>query len=326
MGALREWVYVCARTRSNITMSISEILDDIEVRAEPFALCELHGRCRLDVAWESFTALHHVLAGQGQIVLPGRPPLQLERGMLALIPALTPHTIHSGGERAELPSCRPAAVNLAHLVLHSDGDEEQGGLIAICSRVTLSLRRMQNLFDIVREPMLELAPPETAVGAPFGRLLQELGAPGGGSEAMVRALLQQSLLELMRQRLSDNNDNLNWMAALRDPTLWPVLREMLDAPGADHSAESLAATATMSRSVFADRFTKAYGSGPMELLRELRMRLAASLLADTSTPVKRVAALAGFLSRSAFTRAFTERTGEPPADFRQKRKAGPDEG
>jgi AraC-like DNA-binding protein len=215
---------------------------------------------------------------------------------------------------------RLVGFSMAHLVLHSDGDEEHGGLIAICSRVTLSLRRMQNLFDIVREPMLESATSETPVGAPLERLLQELAAPGPGNEAMVRALLQQSLLELMRQRLSDGGDNLNWMAALRDPALWPVLQEMLDTPGADHSVESLADTATMSRSVFAERFAKAYGSGPMELLRELRMRLAATLLADTSTPVKRVAALAGFQSRSAFTRAFTERTGEPPADFRQSRK------
>ena len=88
-------------------------------------------------------------------------------------------------------------------------------------------------------------------------------------------------------------------------------------PVSPHTVESLADAAAMSRSTFASRFSKAYGNGPMELLRELRMHLAASLLTGSHLPVKRVAELAGFKSRSAFTRTFIGVTGLSPQDFRK---------
>jgi transcriptional regulator GlxA family with amidase domain len=58
----------------------------------------------------------------------------------------------------------------------------------------------------------------------------------------------------------------------------------------------------------------------MELLRDLRMKRAGYLLEKTDLPVKRVAELVGFASRSAFTRAFEANTGQSPRDFRALRQ------
>ena len=110
------------------------------------------------------------------------------------------------------------------------------------------------------------------------------------------------------------------MAALIDEKLWAALRLMLDRPSHPHSLESLADVAGMSRSSFATRFSDAYGSGPMKLLRDLRMHLAASLLTESELPVKRIAELAGFQSRSAFTRTFESTTGMSPRSFRADAK------
>ena len=63
----------------------------------------------------------------------------------------------------------------------------------------------------------------------------------------------------------------------------------------------------------------------MELLRDLRMRVAASLLAETGLPVKRVAEQAGFQSRSAFARAFTQHAGVSPRAFRNGIRRAPPE-
>ena len=107
------------------------------------------------------------------------------------------------------------------------------------------------------------------------------------------------------------------MVALTDEKLWKSLQQMLDDPGDPHTVESLAETAGMSRSSFAARFASAYGHGPMELLRELRMQQAAALLAQTDIPVKRIAHLAGFKSRSAFSRTFTKMIGVSPRSYRK---------
>ncbi len=95
---------------------------------------------------------------------------------------------------------------------------------------------------------------------------------------------------------------------------------MLDRPNHPHSVDSLAKLAGMSRSSFAARFSEAYGSGPMKLLRDLRMHLAASLLTQSELPVKRIAELAGFHSRSAFTRTVESATGMSPRSFRADAK------
>ena len=103
---------------------------------------------------------------------------------------------------------------------------------------------------------------------------------------------------------------------LADQKLWTALQLMLDEPGAPHSVESLSSAAGMSRSTFSKRFSDAYGRGPMELLRNIRIRFASGMLAETDLPVKRIAQLAGFQSRSAFTRAFETIVGISPGAFR----------
>jgi transcriptional regulator GlxA family with amidase domain len=124
------------------------------------------------------------------------------------------------------------------------------------------------------------------------------------------------MIHLLRKRLLAHDPALNWMAALIDEGLWNALRVMLDRPGHPHRVESLAAVAGMSRSSFAERFSAAYGSGPMNLLRDLRMNLAGSLLEQSELPVKRIDELVGFQSRSAFTRTFESVTGKSPRAFR----------
>jgi len=108
------------------------------------------------------------------------------------------------------------------------------------------------------------------------------------------------------------------VAGLADPSLWRALRAMLDDPAAPHGVDSLAEIAGMSRSRFAERFQATYGQGAVGFLRELRMARAAQMLSKGREPVKRVAQMVGFSSRSAFTRAFVEAWGQSPSAFRKR--------
>jgi AraC-like DNA-binding protein len=302
-------------------MSFEHVFNELEIAAEPFALCELQGRCDLGLGRRAGATLHYVLEGRGEIVFRGRPPVGVKRGTLILVPALLSHTLRSFGEPGRpIPDCQPAELDLMRHLQTGDeaGDETDsaGKLLAVCSDVKVGLRGVGGLVDLVREPIVEEVAAENALSAPVDRLLRELSAPTLGSQAMVRALLLECMIQLLRKRLQARDPALNWMAALIDEGLWSALRLMLDRPGFPHTVERLADVAGMSRSSFAERFSEAYGSGPMTLLRDLRMHLAASLLAQSDLPVKRIAELAGFQSRSAFTRAFESATGLSPRGFR----------
>lgn len=304
-------------------MNYEFVFDELDIRAEPFALCELRGKCDLGLGRNAATTLHYVLAGHGELLLPKRAPLPVRRDTLILVPAFQPHTLRSfGGCREPVPVCKPADLDLLHLLHQSDQVQRDDKLLAVCARVTISLRDVRGLIDLVREPMAAQIPAREPMASPLRQILVELSNPGLGSRAMVRALLLQCVIGLLRERIRARDGSVAWMSALKDRALWNALRKMLDTPADPHSVESLAADAGMSRSSFANRFSQAYGSGPMELLRDLRMRMASSLLADTDLPVKRIAEMVGFRSRSAFTRSFVKSVGASPQSFRSKDQVG----
>lgn len=310
-------------------MSFEHIFDEMEISADPFALCVLHGRCSMGMSGLASATLHYVLAGRGELVCRGRPPIAVRRGTLVLVPAFHPHTLRGFGEHGDpIPVCRPAELDLAlHLheaaddTGHGNGDDTgpDGKLLAICGHISLGIRGTKGLVDLLREPIAEDIGAGDAIQRPVDLLLRELSAPALGGRAMVRALLLQCMIYLLRGRLLARDQALNWMRVLTDERLWTALKAMLDTPGDPHTVESLAVTAGMSRSTFANRFSVACGRGPMELLRELRMHRAASLLTRSDLPVKRVAELVGFQSRSAFSRGFSEATGLSPRRFRNAR-------
>ena len=96
-----------------------------------------------------------------------------------------------------------------------------------------------NSHDLVREPIVEEVATDSALSAPVDRLLRELSAPTLGSRAMIRALLLECMIQLLRKRLQARDPALSWMAALIDERLWSALRLMLDRPGYHHTVESL---------------------------------------------------------------------------------------
>ncbi|MEP4249281.1 AraC family transcriptional regulator [Tateyamaria sp.] len=297
-------------------MNFDHVFDELEIRTEPFAICELRGACNLGLGRDASTTLHYILSGEGEIALRSRAPFKVSRGSLVLIPALQSHALRSFGAAGDpVPECKPAALNLGHLMSTSDCGED-GRLIALCSHVDVGLRGVTDIIDLIREPLVENVSSPSRLRSSLQALLHEISNPSIGSRAMIRALLKQCMIEMLRKRLAGANTALHWMAALADPTIWNALRVMLDSPGDNHTVESLADSVHMSRAAFAKRFANAYGSGPMELLRDLRMRRAATLLRDTDLPIKRIAEMVGFTSRSAFSRAFEAKTGQPPRTFR----------
>jgi AraC-like DNA-binding protein len=301
-------------------MKLDHVFDNLEIQTEPFALCEIHGVCDVALKPDAAVTLHYVLAGEGDIVLPNRQSIPISEGSLVLVPALVGHKVRNHGAlAAPMPKCQPAELHLMHALKSTQGAEPSDNhLFALCAHLSIGLSGSANIVELVREPLVFHRSKGASLNASIEGLLRELSAPTIGSRAMIRALLLQAAIEMLRHRARVGDGALHWMAALRDPRVWQALKVMLDSPGERHSVESLAERTGMSRSSFAKRFTEAYGSGPMELLRELRMQKAGSLLNTTDLPVKRVAAMVGLSSRSAFSRQFEAKTGHSPRDFRKR--------
>ena len=303
-------------------MSYEYVLDKMEVNTEPFALCELRGECDLGLGRRPSATLHYILAGQGKVLLPNRQQISVSRGSLVLVPAMHSHTLRSFGDGGDLfPDCNPAILNLAAHVMKANDTEQNSQLVALCTHITVGISGIRDVVDLVREPIVENIASNGTMQTSLQAIIQEISNPGLGSNAMIRALLLQCMIEILRRRLMAKDRALDWMSALENNHVWKALGLMLDAPGDPHTVESLANAVGMSRSTFAKHFGEAYGSGPMELLRNLRVKRAATLLEETTMPVKRIAEIVGFRSRSAFTRMFESSVGLSPQQFRKDQRS-----
>ncbi|MET4102442.1 AraC family transcriptional activator of mtrCDE [Roseovarius sp. MBR-78] len=290
------------------------ILSALDIRAEPFAICALEGACSLGLGRVPRATLHYVLGGRGDLRLPGHAPLELAPGRLVLVPAAIRHSLcNAGGGQVGVPACRPAGLDIEE---HIARGEAGGNMVVLCATISLSLHGTHGLVDLLRAPLsLDVTRAPVAAQA-MAALLDEMGHARAGGRAMVRALLLQCMIEMLRARLEAGDAGLTWIAALADPGLWAALGVMLDAPGADYTLDSLAQAAGMSRSRFAERFQAACGSGAMAFLRDLRLARAAQMLSERRMPVEQVARAVGFQSRSAFSRAFVAMWGETPRAMR----------
>jgi AraC-like DNA-binding protein len=103
----------------------------------------------------------------------------------------------------------------------------------------------------------------------------------------------------------------------RDRLLSRRVRQLLQQPGALHTADTLAARLGVStRSLH--RQLRAEGTGLQALKDEVRRQRASDLLLRTSLPIARVARAAGFVSDKSFARAFRHWTGDTPQAHRQR--------
>ena len=302
-------------------MKFDHLFNEMDLETEPFALCKLHGSCDLGLGRLPEATLHYILAGNGEIVLRNHPSISVQQGSLILVPAHMFHILRGSGKTCcPVPDCRPAELNLEEHIAAGEDSNPDNSLLAICSRIKVSLRGSHGVVDLVRAPIVERSGSNDVLSANLELIMKELSAPTIGSTALIRSLLLGCMIHVMRKRLIAGDPAIDWMKALSDENLWEALRTMLDKPGDAHSMESLAEAAGMSRSTFARHFANAYGGGPMELLRILRMTKAAGLLSTTRLPVKRIAEQTGFESRSAFNRAFVKFKGCSPREFRAEAK------
>lgn len=143
----------------------------------------------------------------------------------------------------------------------------------------------------------------------------------GGSQILSR-LGEVMFSDLVRRYVESlPEDSRGWLGGLRDRHVGRALKLLHAEPARGWTLEDLAKQSGLSRSSFAERFTEFVGTPPMQYLQRWRLQMAASKLLDGATSIAVVAAQTGYESEAAFSRAFKRVLGEPPAEWRDKRRA-----
>ncbi len=142
---------------------------------------------------------------------------------------------------------------------------------------------------------------------------QERAVPGPGSDVMVDRLCEILFIQLLRIYQLLESPAHGILAALAEPTVAKALQLMHNQPDYPWTLEKIAREVGISRAVFSDRFSRLVGMPPKLYLTAWRMQKAASLLQDPSMSLFDVAAEVGYLSDTAFRKAFKRFFGVSPS-------------
>jgi AraC family transcriptional regulator len=110
------------------------------------------------------------------------------------------------------------------------------------------------------------------------------------------------------------------MGGLSPKVLCRAIERLRSDSDADLSLAALASDAGLSRFHFCRAFKESTGLSPHAWLRQYRLEQAMNMLRDTDESVVSIAAALGYSSQTAFAAAFRKLTGEPPSDWRKRRR------
>lgn len=297
-------------------LALETLMDGLDLAAEPFAICRINGEWSLDLGDREQATLHYAMAGEGRITIPGGEEIAFTPNTLLIVPAGHGHRLTAAGASEAAPEatprCREIEPGFEEVVVGEDG-----GVVIACGAVHATYRGARGLFDYLAEPIVERLEGDDPIARAIAMIMAEQAKPQTGTRAMCRALMEQCIVLILRRHCKQGQCIAPWLVALEDPRLGRALAAIYDSPEQPHTLEGLADMAGMSRSSFADHFSQAFGRGPMELLRENRLNRAARLLQVSNLPVKALAHNVGYSSRSYFSRAFKDRFGLSPAEYRE---------
>ena len=305
--------FVCVHT---VVVHLDKLLGALELDVDPFAVCDVRRDWAVAMAPDEHVTLHFCVQGAGVVRAGSRHTSPFGPGALIVVPSGIQHRVEpEAGSSDELDAAAECAVEQGLRMLRA-GDEGPGVRL-VCGRVRACYLGGLSVFGGLREPAVVQFPGDASLDRLFESMLAEQAALGPGSTVLLRALMMQCLVALFRRLCSEGDCRLSWLAALEDPRLGAALAQMVEHPARAHSLESLAAAAGMSRSSFAEHFSRTLGRTAMEFLRQTRLRRAAALLRTTTDSVQSVAEAVGFSSRSHFSTAFRNSYGVDPATYRR---------
>ena len=149
-------------------------------------------------------------------------------------------------------------------------------------------------------------------------MLNELKLSRPGFYTAIDQMAFLMFVEVLRKQMEFGEIEQGLLSALFDNRLGRALNAIHQSPDDQWTLETLAEQALMSRSGFADAFSKTVGVTPMKYLSKWRMSEARRLLKTTTLSVAQIAEKSGYETEAAFRKAYKNIMGEPPGEARAK--------
>lgn len=288
---------------------LSVLLTRMNLKAEIYVNGDFCGTWAVDTGGSKRIPFHLIGSGNAWLHLIDKEPKILDAHDLVIFPHDAHHVISSSPTKP-----KPEQVNVP---MSNDGD------------VTNMICGFFEFRNPVLFPVLDALPQAVVLKSDAGEtgerieflislMLGELKNARPGFYTAIDQMAFLLFIEVLRKQVESGALAEGLLSALFDPRLGKVLNAIHQCPESPWTLESLAEEALMSRSSFADVFSKTVGLTPMKYLTTWRMTEARRLLETTRLSVAQIAEKSGYESEAAFRKAYRNTLGEPPGTARGK--------
>ncbi|WP_375176783.1 AraC family transcriptional regulator [Marinobacter mobilis] len=268
---------------------LSPLLKRFDLNAHVFFSGALCGASEFSAA-EGVGHLHLLRAGHLELLASGGQQVMLTGPVAVLFPRPMNHRLTRPFDDGSELVC--ATIDFGHLI----GNPL---LTALPDRLVLQLEDLPELHGLI-----ELL---------FAEALSDLC----GRQSVLDRLTEVLLIHMFRSVMDRGLIETGLFVGLADQRLAKALTAVHEDPAYPWTLEALAQTTGMSRARFSAHFTATVGIPAGEYLARWRLAVAQSLL-KKDLPVNLVADRSGYSSAPSFSRAFSQRVGLSPSEWKKR--------
>lgn len=305
---------------------LSHLLQIIHVTGQLEVRCAYGAPWR--VAWPEAAAheipYHVVLDGRAIIEDPAtKTARELVGGDIVLLPHGSAHVLHDGSGQA--PGQTFNRRQAAGWTL-SENDGRGAPLDMLCGRFFIGPphdRLMRNYLPTNLVVRARDGQGDEGIGSASRHLAglvalmrTESADDKLGGNAVLNALTSALFALILRAASESGEAPAGLLALTGHPRLAPAISAMFTEPARPWTLPDLADLCSMSCATFMRHFQDKLGRSAVDMLTDIRMGLAANALKNPALSAEAVADLVGYQSVAAFRRAFADKMGMTPGQWR----------
>jgi len=291
---------------------ISHLLETFRLNARVFQTVAFCGDWALDTSGSGQASFHVVAEGACWLQIPGEDaPVQLGCGDLVLFPRDAAHVI-TGQRETQV------AVNAGPMLRYQNAPKDAGAGL-VCGFVEFLHQPRNPLLDALPD-YLHIAAnshDQQWLSAVLSLLRQEAHNDSTGRDAVINKLCDLLFIHAIRAFLRDKPQVSGVLAAVGDRKVAAAMKLMHQQPERAWTVAELGEQVGMSRSAFAEHFSRITDLSPLDYLTRWRMYLAARWLAEERLSVFDVAQRVGYKDEAAFRKAFKRHANIGPGEVRR---------
>jgi AraC-like DNA-binding protein len=294
---------------------LSEVVESLRLKASVFLHSAFCNAWAIDVSHIDKTLFHVIATGTCWFHTQDRQePVALHAGDLIILPRNAQHVLSNTREfpADKVPRNQPAS-----------GEVCEPSMSIICGTIDFEHSHWNPILDTLPEHVI--IPGDSAGGEALsgiiGYMVHETRAAGPGSGAVIDRLSDVLFVQALRTCMENEELAAGYLSALADQKLGKALARFHSSPADKWSVETLAETAGMSRSSFAERFTELVAMSPIQYVTGWRMQQANDLLMSSTLSTAQIAETCGYNSESSFSKAFKKQFDKGPGAVRRESRA-----